>query len=191
MKAGLVGLALASSVLIGGCGLLPANHSEAIPPGADGPIVSTEASESEDGVYGCPGLYTFAATMATYTPSQLGAAADGLRFAQQTGIPPCDRARLALLAARPGHPAFNAAQAEVHFAALLDGEITLDNWSQRFLISARDTLKAWNAEQQAMKTRLARLETDTVEKDRKIQSMKEQIDALTSIERSTDRDYAQ
>ena len=191
MKAGLVGLALAGSLLMVGCGLLPQKYPGATPPGASGPIISTSDAEPRDGVYACPGLFTFAATMASYTPTQLEAAADGLRFAVDSGMPPCDQARLALLTARPGHPAFDATQAETHFTALLDDDIQLDNWSERLLISARDTLRAWNAEQQTLHTRVTRLEAEATAKDRTIQNMKEQINALTSIERSTDRDYVE
>ena len=94
-----------------------------------------------------------------------------------------------MLQARPGHGGFAPEAAEQQFAQLLDGPTELDRWTRRFLISSRDTLAAWMEQHRALKERLLVLEQTVDTRERTIREMQDQIDALTSIERSTDRGF--
>lgn len=166
-------------LVLAGCQLLPTRPAGSTP----------ESAATDPAPTVCPGLPAFAATVADYSALELQTAAEGLGQSDMGAAGACDQARLALLQARPGHGGFAPEAAEQQFAQLLDGSTELDRWTRRFLVSSRDTLAAWMEQQRALKERLLVLEQTVDTRERTIREMQDQIDALTSIERSTDRGF--
>lgn len=169
-------------LVLSGCQVLPKHVGE--PQSAEASVAASKPPASI-----CPGLPAFAATVASYDSAELQAAAEGLKNAGGDRLRVCDQARLALLQARPGHGGFDPEAAEQHFAALLDADTAMDSWTRRFLVSSRDTLSAWMAEHGDLRKRLLLLERTVDARERTIRNQKDQIDALTSIERAPDRGF--
>lgn len=139
----------------------------------------------------CADLPAFAAQIGEQATDTLDALAATYRDAADSlgESATCSSARLALIQIRPGHDGFDAEAGRARLADVLDADIPLATATRHLLVAQRDTLDAWQGEHHAMRVRTLQAQTRLTELRDDNRRLSRQVEALTSIERTSDGEF--